>query len=410
MNINARCAPQPRSTSPLLSHATRRTTQADAKLVVNDQFEDHFLTFIHCMYDHAPWVSHNRPASQIPIVHKIAALVRGKCNFSTFMSTLVDYYMIRLNLDILEVNMATMDRFHHLRPTYENEANIQYETASDVHLESSQVPITLIRLPDIDGKKRAGVVVNMPVMMNLLNNIVVMLYSLNKERVRILLTDNLQSRDPFVDVNISSNNNQTSNHSQADDTLKSATSSHKIVDSMDDPRYAMKCKLLHLFETKHDITHTDRDRECGQNPAFTQFSSNLPNTHNSANNKYDNNFTDDGYTDAAIFTITGYDKRESLGLSEKIRNEKVTAYIRTLHVYKLGTTNLFCIWNLLERVLLLDAWTSQPEQPTNIPSIEDDVTCAIRIDTLTTIKGPVTSNQAFKRKVSLNSTYNFTLP
>lgn len=371
--------------------------QYSVGLEVNDQFEDHFLTFVHCLYNHASWVPHNKPDSQISIVHKIMHLVKGRCTFGVFMSTLVDYYMIRLNLDILEVNVATKDEFHRPTTSHEHESYIEMADDTMVRKQSANLPITLLRLPNQDGQKRAGVIVNVPLMLRLLNSINVTLYALNKERVRILLTELPRS----LSTNYA--------HAPNTDSPLDNTKNNTLLTNSDSTQ-TLKCKLLKLFDRKSARINDEDAMSCSSVDL-------IPSNHQGAvQNRNDSPLRggvggiDDECDIFYVHPDTHYSTRSAID-----RENKISAYLNALRSFKIGTTSLFCIWNIMERILTLDAWSMNADTTDSIvdpPTIDDEgAACIIRIDTVTTIKGPFKARTNVKRCASsLNSSFNFILP
>lgn len=374
---------------------------SSVKMAVNEQFLDNFEIFAHCMYDHALWVSHNRQSSQIPVMEKIVALMRGRCNYSTFMNTLVDYFIIRLNIDTLEVSIADKDENFHPEPGYDEKLHLNDDTARQTTECSTILPFTLIHLPDIGGKKRAGVLVNRPLVMRFLNNVGVMLYTLNKERVRILLTEyplECGGADrEWGDVIAATTARREgvallAKQAECRITPRGDSSCNKRV---------LRCRLTSLFHhEKQGVTANDEHYDghrvdgdsdtiphidgCGELPPIAQCVYECCSTHR--NNS-----------------------------SSKVTPE-VAEFTRLLKVNKMGLTSLFCIWNLFERVLYFDAWTESNTatrgafaDSVSSSTITDDSNNIIRIDTVTHIKGPFTSSAAAKRGASLTSTFNFNL-
>lgn len=133
--------------------------------IQDDHFINHFFTFIHCMYDHSNSVPHDRSSSRIPVFQKMVALSRCKCEYSTLASTLVDYCMIRLNLDTIQVGLST-----------------ECEQKPDLPV----LPFAVIPMPDT---RTAGILISKPLTIQFLDNVRVMMYTFERERIRVVVEE-----------------------------------------------------------------------------------------------------------------------------------------------------------------------------------------------------------------------------
>lgn len=144
---------------------------SSCELEIKDEFINHFFTFVHILYDYAQYINPDDVSnSNLTGMEKFLRLCRGRLNYSTFVSVLVDYCMIRTNAGIVDVTIIE---------------------GTSSHSDPIALPFTIVGdLPNCEGgKRRIGLMIHQKDTMRLLNNIHASIFLFTRESVKVSLTN-----------------------------------------------------------------------------------------------------------------------------------------------------------------------------------------------------------------------------